>query len=168
MKYLTGTYLNDIVKYNLRMYYSRAKDWVVCIKKVLKIQNPFILNEDGTEIKLIDDGYYIFEIVMLEEKYICRVFLDGNGNVIERFFTAIDNITNSYGEITYLDLKYSYVCSKVKHKEYNKESLNKLLQDGIIDENTKDRACKTIQSIKKGIIANNNFAYNMDYRKYLF
>ena len=80
MKYSSSTYLRDVNEYKLYLYKNDTE--IIIIKKILKIMTPFSLVEFGEEIKLIDNDYYIVEVVTLNNDYICRLFLDSSLNVI--------------------------------------------------------------------------------------
>lgn len=50
------------------------------------MNNPFILNEEGNYITILDKNYYIIEYMPFNENYICRIHMDNNKNIIEKFF----------------------------------------------------------------------------------
>lgn len=162
MKYLTATYLKDIEKYRLTILHK--DNYCLCIKKVIKIKEPFILNEDDTKITIIDNDYYIVEYMPYKENYICRIHIDNKLNVIERFYIATKNNCMKNGIPSFDDLKLSYVCVSKNNIEkfYNIERAKKILSD-----NEYQLAIKEMQKIRKEIKDNDNFIYNLDYRKYL-
>ena len=134
----------------------------------MRIKEPFILCEEGKNITLLDDGFYLLEYVPFDKDYICRVHLNNNGEVVERFFSASKNNMMKDGVPCFEDLKYSYVCSSAAYKEYNKEALISLLDEKKIDENDYNAACETINLIKDEIENSSNFIFNLDYKKYIF
>lgn len=84
MKYLTSTYLKDIEKYRISIFIER--NFCLVIKKIIDMNNPFILNEEGNYITILDKNYYIIEYMPFNENYICRIHMDNNKNIIEKFF----------------------------------------------------------------------------------
>ncbi len=106
MKYNSSVYLKDVTKYQYKIHVDLTLDQAVSVKKILKIKEPFILNEDGTNIKILDDGYSIVEVINFDEDYICRAFFDDKDNLIEKFFTAIKNGKIADGVACYDDLKF--------------------------------------------------------------
>ena len=88
MKYISSTYLKDITNYTFKLFCDKTKNYYITVKQINKIKEPFILNEEGREVTIIDNGYYILEYVPLNENYICRVHIDSYKNIIERFFIA--------------------------------------------------------------------------------
>lgn len=121
MKYSSSTYLRDVNKYKLYLY--KNDNEAIIVKKILKIINPFSLVEFGEEIKLIDNDYYIVEIVNLNNDYICRLFLDSNLNIIEEYYTVTKNNDIKNGIPVYEDLGLSYVKINGKEKIYHEEKL---------------------------------------------
>ena len=151
MKFVTSTYLKGITNYNLRLHIDKSSNLAVCVKKIKKINEPFVLNEDGVMIKILDTGYYIVEFVPFDKNYICRVHLDEKGELIEQFFTATKNNAIQEGIPCFDDLKLSYVCSKASKKIYNIEGLENLLQTKQITKEDFDEAQKTINLVKKEV-----------------
>ncbi len=121
MKYSSSTYLRDINEYKLYLY--KNDNEAIIIKKILKILNPFSLIEFGEKIKLIDNDYYIVEIVTLNDNYICRLFLDNSLNIIEEYYTVTKNNDIKDGIPVYEDLGLSYVKVNGKDKIYHGEKL---------------------------------------------
>lgn len=121
MKYSTSTYLRDITEYKLYLYKNNEE--IFTIKKVLNILNSFSLIEFEEEVKLIDNNYYIVEIVPLNSFYMCRLFLDDKLNIIEEYYTVTKNNKIIDGIPTYEDMSLSYVKVNVKEKIYHEELL---------------------------------------------
>lgn len=121
MKYSSSAYLRDVKEYKLYLYKNDKE--AIIIKKILKIMNPFSLVEFGEEVKLIDNDYYIVEIVTLNDNYICRLFLDSSLNIIEEYYTITKNNDIKDGIPVYEDLGLSYVKVNGKDKIYHKEKL---------------------------------------------
>lgn len=74
-------------------------------------------------------GYYILEYMPFNENYICRVHIDKEENVIERFYTATKNNSIINGIPAFEDLKLSYVSvvNKNINKFYNMELAKEIL-----------------------------------------
>lgn len=71
-KLISKTYLRDVNKYKLEIYYDK-EDYYLSIKKILNIEKPFIL-ENG--LRLIDNNYYIVEVLPKNENYAMRVYFN--------------------------------------------------------------------------------------------
>ena len=122
MKYSSNTYLKDVNKYKLYLYNNDVES--ITVKKILDISNSFSLIEFGNVTKLIDNGYYIVEIIPFNSFYICRLFLDNNFNVIEEYYIVTKNNMIKDGIPTYDDLSLAYIKVNGNNKIYHKEKLN--------------------------------------------
>lgn len=133
MKYSTSTYLKNITKYKLYLY--KNNNDVLIIKKIINIIEPFCLIEFSKKIKLLDNDYYIVEVVPLNGFYICRIFLDNNFNIIEEYYTVTKDNKIIDGIPVYNDLVLSYVKVLDKEKIYHEEVLqndsNEYLKEAI-------------------------------------
>lgn len=138
MKYSTSTYLKDVMKYKLYLY--RNKNHMITIKKIIEIQKPFSLIEFGEKIILLNNNYYIVEIMPLNSFYMCRIFLDNHFNVIEEYYTVTKNNQILDGIPVYEDLELSYVKVHGKEKIYHEELLKK---------NSENYLKEAIEKIKK-------------------
>ena len=162
MKSLTYTYLKDIEKYKLSIFFEER--YCITVKKIIKIKKPFILREENMDITIIDNGYYILEFMPFDEKYICRIHIDKNKKIIERFYIASKKNSIIDGIPVFEDLKISYVNVLLSNsfKFYNIEYAKKVL-------NAEDYlfAMNQINKVKKEIENKSNYIYNLNYKKYL-
>lgn len=131
MKYSTSTYLKNITKYKLYLY--KNNDEIITIKKIINIIEPFSLIEFGNEITLLNNNYYIVEIIPLNSFYMCRIFLDNNFNIIEEYYTVTKNNQIIDGIPMYEDLSLSYVKVNDKEKIYHEELLQNNQDDYLKD-----------------------------------
>lgn len=162
MKYLTSTYLKDIEEYKISIFMEEK--CCITVKKILKIKEPFVLKEENNNITIIDNGYYILEYMPFNENYICRVHIDKEENVIERFYTATKNNSIINGIPAFEDLKLSYVSvvNKNINKFYNME-----LAKEILNIQNYSSALSQMIKIQNEIKNKENYIYNLDYEKYL-
>lgn len=148
MKYNSSAYLKDVLKYSYKTHVDLSDDSVVSVKKIEKIKQPFILNEDGIDIKILDDGYSIVEIIDFSQGFLCRAFFDDKNDLIEKVFTAIKNGRIADGVAVYDDLKFSFVVSNASKKFYNQEGLIELLNKQIINKAEYEKAEKIVFYLK--------------------
>lgn len=162
MKYLTSTYLRDIKKYKLSLFFE--KDYCISVKKIIEIKQPFILREEDRDIIIIDNGYYILEYMPFNKEYICRIHIDNTKDIIERFYIATKNNRIINGIPAFEDLKLSFVIvNKYNIKKfYNIDVARKTL-----GENEYWLALNQMIKVKKEVENKTNFIYNLDYKKYL-
>lgn len=166
-KYISSTYLKDVSDYTFKLFYDKSKDYYITVKKVNKIKEPFILEEESREVKIIDNGYYILEYIPLNEKYICRIHIDEEKNVIERFFIASKENKIENKIPTYEDLKLSLVCLEDVVKIYNLDLINDLMDKKEMSFEDYQSALETIEKITKELELKSNFIFNLNYDKYL-
>lgn len=160
--YTSSTYLKGIQEY---IYFQYTEPGMhIVIKKILKAE-PFILNEDGIDLKILDNNYYVMEIIPMDKNYICRIHLDENKNIIERYYILslknefIDNIP------VFNNLKTAYVICDFQRKKYNEEHLEEILKDGIIDNNEYKKIKEEFTSLIDEINSGENEIFNMNYKE---
>ena len=164
-KLISKTYLRDVNKYKLEIYYDK-EDYYLSIKKILNIEKPFIL-ENG--LCLIDNNYYIVEVIPKNENYAMRVFFNENKERLEYYFDiSLKNGLDEETRIPYYDDLYTDITVvqeniEVLDEEELQEALNmrKISKaEYNIDNETRD---KLLQSIKN----KNNKYMNLDLERYL-
>lgn len=162
MKYLTSTYLKDVEKYKLSLFYE--KNYCIVVKKIIKIKAPFILREENKDIVIVDNDYYILEYMPFNRNYICRIHIDKTQKIIEWFYLATKNNSIVNGIPVFEDLKLSCVIvNKTNiYKLYNED-----LAKNILSTNDYQLALKEINSVNKEVKNKTNFIFNMEYKKYL-
>lgn len=160
IKYSSETYLKGVLEYNLNIFVDSDNPYYIVVKKINKIDKPFILNEYGKDVTILNNNYYILEYIPKEENYICRIFINDCKEVIERIFlfTGRNDIDN--GIPIYDDLKLSHICIENKWKKYNLELLNKMYENKEIDEGIYNLILNKIDDVK-------NIDLPFDYKKYL-
>ena len=76
-KLLSKPYLRDALKYEIKFFVGGEK-CNIAVKKLIKLKEPFVISSGKT---LMDDGYYIIEVVPHDENYGMRVYLDDKKNI---------------------------------------------------------------------------------------
>lgn len=164
-KIVSNTYLKDITKYRLKMYFDE-EDFYVSVKKVLSCSQKFVLKNNLT---VIDNDYYVLEVVPKNESYAMRVFLDPNKKPLEYYFDICENarldekfhismyddlyldVTYAFGEINILD--EDELLEAYERKEFDNVKLKHIYE-------VKDKLVKEIQE-------HTNYYMNKNYTKYL-
>lgn len=104
-KYISETFLNDVKEYELKMFIK--KDYYLCLKKIITMEKPFYLKNG---LCLIDNNYYIIEILYPNKHYTIRIFLNDKKEEILYYYDIIDKIKMDtrimipYYEDLYLDV----------------------------------------------------------------
>ena len=165
IKIASNTYLRDVAKYRLKMYFDEEKCYV-SVKKIIDCQEKFVIKDNLT---VIDNGYYILEVIPKKEDYAMRLFLDSNKKPLEYYFDICENIrldekfhipmyddlyldvTCLFGEINILD--EDELLEAYERKEFDNVKLKHIYE-------VKDKLVKEIQE-------HTNYYMNKDYTKYL-
>ena len=70
-KIISSTYLRDVDKYQIKFFLDED-DYYVSVKKLIKVREKFIIKNN---ICVMDDNYYVVEVVPKHENYALRLFL---------------------------------------------------------------------------------------------
>ena len=99
-KLLSKTYLRDVSNYEIKFLIGGDK-CNIAIKKLLNVTEPLIVSSGK---KLMDNGYYIVEVLPHDENYGMRVYLDENKNVLQFYFDiSLGNGVDEETKIPYYD-----------------------------------------------------------------
>ncbi len=164
-KYSSKIFLDVAKKYELNIYYDK-EDYYVIVKKFKKVIEPFITLNGNC---LIDDGYYIFEIIPKNENYTIRIFVNDNKEILEYYFditykNGLDEETNiPYYEDLYLDI----TVKSNKIEILDEDELQGALDNREITKEQFDLANKTKDELIKSIQNKTNKYMNLDIKKYL-
>lgn len=147
-EFSSKTYLKDVTNFELEIY-CKNDEYYLAIKKVLNIKLPFILNEMGHDIKLLDNNYYIIEYIPCNKNYFCRLFVDENGEIKEYYyqFTEKQGIENSIPY--YKKINVAYVKTQFGEKIYSPNNSN--------------ISKEVLEMIKQ-----NKLNFNLNYKEYLW
>lgn len=164
-KYSSKIFLDVAKKYELNIYYDK-EDYYVIVKKFKKVIEPFITLNGNC---LIDNGYYIFEIIPKNENYTIRIFVNDNKEILEYYFditykNGLDEETNiPYYEDLYLDI----TVKNDKIEVLDEDELQEALDNKEITKEQFDLANKTKDELIKTIKNKTNKHMNLDIKKYL-
>ena len=161
-KYLSETYLKDVKKYNLKLFIE--DDYYLCIKEIKKIEKPFFNNG----ICLIDNNYYIVEILVKNKHYTIRIFYNEKKEEIIYYYDIVDKIgidenTNiPYYDDLYLDV----IVQKDNIHILDEKELEQALNNKKITINQYNLAKDTISNLLKDIKQKKNIV-NIDLKEIL-
>lgn len=163
-KIVSKTYLRDVENYEIKIYFE--DEFYISIKKLIKCREKFIIADN---LCVMDDGYYILEILPKNEEYAMRLFLDRDKKPLEYYFDICRNIRidekynipmydDLYLDVTYLFGKVNVLdedelLEAYKNNEFTEAELNHIYE-------VKDRLIDEINN-------NKNKCMNMDYSKYI-
>lgn len=164
-KLISTTYLKDVDRYNLNIFFNQS-DYYVCVKKIIDIKTPFV-SPIGTY--LINNGYYIIEVIPKKENYAMRVFFNEKKERLLYYFditrsNGVDEKTKiPYYDDLYLDVTFANGEIRVLDEDELQEALDRNLiskDDFVLANKTKDLL---VESINK----KENKYINLDLESYL-
>lgn len=164
-KLISKTYLRDVNKYKLEIYYDK-EDYYLSIKKILNIEKPFIL-ENG--LCLIDNNYYIVEVLPKNENYSMRVYFNEKKERLEYYFDiSLKNGLDEETRIPYYDDLYTDITVVQENIEVlDEEELEEALNMGKIIKAEYNLANETRDKLLQSIKNKNNKYMNLDLERYL-
>lgn len=164
-KLISKTYLRDVNKYKLEIYYDK-EDYYLSIKKILNIEKPFIL-ENG--LCLIDNNYYIVEVLPKNENYAMRVYFNEKKERLEYYFDiSLKNGLDEETRIPYYDDLYTDITVVQENIEVlDEEELQEAFNMGKISKSEYNIANETRDKLLQSIKNKNNKYMNLDLERYL-
>lgn len=165
-KIITKTYLRDVSKHQIKLYLDED-EFYLCVKKLIKVDKKFIINDN---LCVMDNNYYVLEVIPKNENYAMRLFLDDNRQPLEYYFdicknnrlddeTLIPCYDDLYLDITVLNGKINILDEDEFEEAFNTKDIT--TDDYELAISVKE---KLLEEIKN----NNNRFMNVDYSKYLF
>lgn len=164
-KLISKTYLRDVSKYKLEIYYDK-EDYYISVKKILNIEKPFIL-ENG--LCLIDNNYYIVEVLPKNENYAMRVYFNEKKERLEYYFDiSLKNGLDEETRIPYYDDLYTDITVTQDIIEViDEDELQEALNNGKINESEYNLANRAKDNLLKSIKEKTNKYMNLDLERYL-
>ncbi len=162
---VTQKYLREAIKFNLKIFISSEKDYYVAVKELIELEKPFILNG----LKLMDNGYFIIEIIPKNENYAMRVFLNDKKEILQYYFDI--SLRNGIDEETklpfYDDIYLDVIMTNGEIEISDQDELDDALSNGSITEET----YKFVETIATNLINElenkTNKYFNIDLESYL-
>lgn len=165
-KLLSNTYLNEAEKYQIKFYLDESDKYIV-VKKLIKLSKKFIIKNN---ITLMDNGYYLIEIVPKNKNYALRIFLNEQKEPVEYYIditkeNGIDKDTKiPYFIDLYLDI---IIQNNGEVNIIDEDELKDALKNSDITEDDYQLAQCVKENLLKEIDENNNDLINLNYMKYL-
>jgi len=162
---VTQKYLKEAVKYNLKTFISDDKDYYVAVKEYIELEHPVVINE----LKLIDKGYKIIEVIPKNENYAMRVFTNDKKEILQYYFdiilgSGIDEDTKlPYYDDIYIDV----IMTDGEIEISDADELEDAFTNGSITEETYNLAKTTADKVVMELEEKTNKYFNMDLGCYL-
>ena len=164
-KIISKTYLRDVEKYQFRLFLDED-DYYIPVKKLIDVRKKFIIRND---LCVMDNGYYVFEVIPKNENYAMRLFLDENKKPLEYYFditknNGLDENTNiPYYDDLYLDI--TYLDGKIDILD--EDELIEAYRAGDVTKDDYELVYRMKQKLLPEIENKTNKLMNLDYMKYL-
>lgn len=164
-KLISKTYLRDINRYKLDIYFDQ-EDYYICVKKIIQMDEPFIL---PTGLCLINNGYYIVEVLPKKENYAMRIFFNEKKERLLYYFDI--TLKNGLDEETkipfYDDLYLDVTLVNDEIGILDEDELLDALKQKIISKDEFDLANQTKELLIESINTKNNKYVNLNLESYL-
>lgn len=164
-KLISKTFLKEVEKYKLQIFYN-FDDYYLAVKKIMKIKEPFYSSKD---LCLIDNGYYIVEVIPKNENYAMRVFFNNNKERLLYYFDiTLENGLDKETNIPFYDDLYLDVVLKNEEIEILDENeLSDALNNKLITKEQFNLAHSTMNSLIESIQSKKNKYIKLDLENYL-
>lgn len=164
-KLISKTYLRGVNKYELKIYFN-LEDCYISVKKIIDIKKPFILSNG---LCVIDNNYYIMEVIPKNENYAMRVFFNNKKEILEYYFdVSLENGMDKETGIPYYDdLFIDVTKTKDKVEVLDEDELEEALDNNEISITDFELANKIRDILLEQINNGNNQYMNMDLEQYL-
>lgn len=164
-KIISKTYLRDIEKYELKVYLD-LDDYYISVKKLIACREKYIIHDD---VCVMDDGYYVFEVIPKDKDYAMRLFLDRDKKPLEYYFDVCKNarLDEKYNIPMYDDLYLDVTCLFGKIDILDEDELLEAFDNGEFSKEELDCIYATKDRLVEEIKNNTNPCMQIDYLKYL-
>ena len=165
-KYIYKTYLRDVNKYEYNIFEDKEKKCYISIKKILEIKEPYYTKHD---VCLIDNNYYIIEVVPLEENYCIRIFIDKKRQIILYYFdiTKENGFNKEINSPYYNDLYLDVVLEDGSIRVLDEDELEMALKEKNINKEEYELAINKKNELIESLETNTNKFMKIDFIKYL-
>lgn len=156
---ISNKYLRDVKKYIIKIDFSNDDYWY-SVKKIIDSE-PFILSNGLT---LIDNGYYILELLPKKENYSMRVYFNDKKEILEYYFDiSLENGIDEETRIPYYDDGFIDITLTDNNIEViDEDELEDALNNGIITKDNYDKIRRVADQLYKEIKDGTNKYINMD------
>ena len=164
-KLISKTYLRGVNKYELKIYFN-LEDCYISVKKIIDIKEPFILSNG---LCIIDNNYYIVDVIPKNENYAMRVFFNNKKEILEYYFdVSLENGVDKEAGIPYYDdLFIDVTKTKDKVEVLDEDELKEALDNNEISTTDFELANKIRDILLEQINNGNNRYMNMNLEQYL-
>ena len=166
-KFISSTYLRDVDKYQIKIYLDND-DYYLSVKKLIDVRKKFIILD---YLCVMDNDYYVVEVVPKNENYALRIFFDNLKNPLEYYFDITknnglyENTNIPFYDDLYLDITILHSNGLIRILD--EDELLEAFSIGDINSDELDMVYNIKDKLLMEIKNNNNKYMNIDFKKYL-
>lgn len=166
-KIISSTYLRDVDKYQIKLFLD-IDDFYLSIKKLINVTEKFIIKNN---ICVMDNNYYVVEVVPKNENYAMRIFYDNLKNPLEYYFDIcknnglLEDVKIPFYDDLYLDV--TYLCCNGRIDVLDEDELLDGFKNSIVTKEELDMIYCIKDKLINEIKNKTNKYMNIDFRKYL-
>ena len=163
-KLLSKTYLRDVNSYDMKIDYSNDDFWYSV--KYIKDTVPFVISTGKT---LIDNNYYLLELVPKNKNYSMRVFFNEKKELLQYYFDiSLGNGLDEKSKIPYYDDAYNDIIITDDEIELaDEDELESAYKNNKISKKDYELVRKTTKELYEEIISKNNIYMNKNLEELL-
>ena len=164
-KLISKTYLRDVDKHKLNIYYDK-EDYYISVKKIIHTNEPFILPNG---VCLIDNDFYIVEVLPKNENYTMRVYFNKQKERVGYYFDiSLKNGIDEESNIPYyVDLYIDIAITNGNIEILDEDELEDALKNKEITKKQYDLANDARDILLESINNNNNKFMHLNLESYL-
>lgn len=165
-KIITSTYLRDVDEYQIKIFFDNP-DYFLSIKKLINVQKKFIILNNFC---VMDNGYYVVEVVPKHENYALRVFFDDKKQLLKYYFDVcknnglLEDIKVPFYDDLYMDVTCLYTGLI---RVLDEDELLDAFARGEISSDELDMIYKVKEQLIYEIKHKSNKYMNINFKKYL-
>ena len=164
-KFIENTYLKHVLSYDTNLVVDND-DMYVVVKKIKQVEKKFMASPS---LCLIDDGYYILELIPKKENYLIRAFFNDKKELLEYYIDIIKSSgMDEKSELPYyLDLFVDLVVTGEKIEVWDEDELKDAYNSSLITKEDYELTKSTTESLINEIKNKTNKYMNMDLSEFL-
>lgn len=169
-KFISKTYLRGVAEYDIKIIDDAEYDCYIGLKRINRVNEPYIEKHTGKDVHLFDDGYYIIEYIPKNLNYEVRVFLNEKKQVLQYYIDITKENGFENDSPYYIDLFLDITIDKFDDDNiiiWDEDELLEALNTCSITEDDYDLAYSTLNNLLKEIDNNNNIYINRDHEELL-
>ena len=159
-KFIENTYLKHVLSSDTKLTIDNDEMFAI-VKYIKQVENKFMASES---LCLIDDGYYILEIIPKSNNYLIRAFFNEKKELLEYYIDIIKSsgMDEKSKLPYYIDLFLDIVITGDNIELWDEEELEEAYNSSLITKEDYELAKTTAKSLIEEIKNKNNKYINMN------